>query len=774
MGRETIIGREVAVERAGIKVNTSFITAFILLLFFFSGGSALLYQVIWQRILGFLSGTDIYSATITIAAFMCGLGCGNMVGGAIADRLSQRSLVALFAMSEVVIALFGLGSKWFYYDYLYLTFPQLGNHVTLLAVTLFVSLLIPTFIMGMSLPLLSKSFARSISTASKTISNLYAINALGAAVGAILTAYLFIRYFGFETTLLFGAAFNILSAIGALALLPFLKQSKPAIAKSEDINQAPVSTQTEGRHSLSLPVWCLIYSCSGFVALSLEIIWFRLIGIVLKSSAFTFSILLGIFLLGLAMGTLAGARWVKKSRNPALHFFTLQGGVILYAVLSITLFVHSIDHIPALSFIWEYLGADLDVSSVNWDYITLIHFLVPIFFILPATFMMGMSFPFLQRIIHNDMNFIGRRVGWLQTSNIIGSMLGTIVTGLILLEYVGVSNSIKLMVGLGGVFIFLAIYRGGAIGNKRKKMIACSLLPVVSLLIILVVPSSATIWAKFHGTEAEKMIYSEGRSGVTVIKKEDKRFPFLVSSNGKGMSWIPYGGIHSVLGVLPVLMHPDPKKIAVIGLGSGDTVFAAGGRESTEEIYSIEIAKSQFKTLERFQEKWGYAAITSILEDQRYRHLFTDGRALIMRSPVQYDIIEIDPQDPFTAYSGNLYSYEFFSLMRKRLKPGGYAVTYWASERSKNAFIKAFPHVLHIRGVLIGSEEPVEFNKEGIIKHLMNPDIQAYYGKAGIDIYRLLYPALMQGAEVFAPSTTPLGDYNTDLFPKDEFMTRSN
>ncbi|MFQ5586577.1 MAG: fused MFS/spermidine synthase [Thermodesulfobacteriota bacterium] len=758
-------------DHSHIGANSSFSIFLVLVLFFLSGVAALLYQVIWQRMLGFFAGTDIYSATITISAFMGGLGCGNMVGGAIADRLSQRKLVMVFALSEATIALFGLASKWFYYDYLYLSLPQLGNHFVILAATLFSSLLIPTFVMGMSLPLLSKAFTQRIGSASTVIGRLYGLNTLGAAAGALITSFLFIRYFGFTTSLWFGAGLNIVCAAGAMAIIPFLGDSRVRHGQENDAYPGAEGGPSDRPHFFSLSTWCLIYTCSGFIALSMEIIWFRLIGVILKGSSFTFSILLGAFLSGLAVGTVVGIWWANRDRRFVLNFFVLQAGVIVYAVLSITVFAHYVEHIPFLSYLWTYLGADLNVSSVRWDYVTMIHFLIPMILIAPSTFMMGMSFPFLQKIIQTDMNFVGRRVGWLQTSNIIGSMSGAVVTGLIFLEFFGVSVTLKLMVVMGGLFILLAVYRGARGRSTIQKVLASSTVPAVCLTIVLVVPSNATIWAKFHGTEIDEFIYAEGRSGVTLIRKEEKRFPFLVLSNGKGMSWIPYGGIHTALGALPVLMHPDPKQVAVIGLGSGDTAFAAGGRKSTEEIVCIEIVESQFKALQQFQRKWGYEALNSLLTDQRYEYVFTDGRAFVMRSQKTYDIIEIDAHDPHSAFSGSLYSYEFYDLLRRRLKPGGYAVTYWATDRNRNAFFRAFPHVLHLRGVLIGSERPIEFDRDEIYNRMMDPVIQKYYSGAGINLYKLLFPVFNDNPEIFAYSNTPLGDYNSDLFPKDEYMT---
>jgi spermidine synthase len=148
------------------RANGALLSGLLTTLFFLSGFSALLYQVIWQRMLGLFSGADVYSATIIVSAFMLGMGFGSLVGGYIADRLNQYRCLLMFALAELVIALFAVASKWFYYDVLYQTWPQLSASMPMLSAVLFLSLLVPTFCMGVTLPLLSKALTRHLSEAS--------------------------------------------------------------------------------------------------------------------------------------------------------------------------------------------------------------------------------------------------------------------------------------------------------------------------------------------------------------------------------------------------------------------------------------------------------------------------------------------------------------------------------------------------------------------------------------------------------------------------------
>src|SRR5437763_8382608 len=180
--------------------------------FFASGFAALLYQVIWQRLLVFFSGADVYSVTLIVATFMAGLGLGNLVGGYVADRLSRRANLLMFIAAELAILVFGLLSKGFFYDFLYTRHPELAQSSWLLWIVLFCSLLWPTFFMGVSLPLLAKALTRDLGEAAPTIGRLYGINTLGAATGALVTTWIFLPQLGLEQALKVGAALNFACA----------------------------------------------------------------------------------------------------------------------------------------------------------------------------------------------------------------------------------------------------------------------------------------------------------------------------------------------------------------------------------------------------------------------------------------------------------------------------------------------------------------------------------------------------------------------------------
>ena len=223
----------------------------------------------------------------------------------------------------------------------------------------------------------------------------------------------------------------------------------------------------------------------------------------------------------------------------------------------------------------------------------LLYFGLPIALIAPSTFLMGVSFPVLQKLVQNNPELLGRRVGWLQTLNIAGSMLGALLVGWCLLAWIGSAGTLKLLVLLGGAFLCLAAWHQSPTRlDSSRWYFHCDL--AVSHGSRPVVPGSDQLWAKLHGTIPAGIIAREGASGLAVLKGKPDAFEqdaVWVFNNGLGQSWLPYGSVHTQIGLLAIALHPKPEEVAVIGVGSGDTVYALGGSPHTREITCIEIVR---------------------------------------------------------------------------------------------------------------------------------------------------------------------------------------
>jgi spermidine synthase len=759
-----------------------------LVVFFLSGFAALLYQITWQRLLAIFSGADVYSATMVVAAFMAGLGCGSLAGGHLADRLSRTGGLIAFAVAEAAVALFGFQSKTIFYDVLYGRFAAVADNPLLNGAILFLTLLWPTALMGASLPLLSRALTGRVASAARTIGWLYALNTLGAACGALIGTWGFFPRYGLEGTMHGAAWINV--ACAALAI-PLVLASALLVEKRATEATVPTDPSVRGTTQLPYAFWVGAFALSGFIGLSLELIWFRMLGVMLKSTAFTFGTLLAQYLFWLGLGSLVGGVFASRIRRPAPVFLVLQTTAGLVAGVGLAYLTARLDTAPSLQWLYEYFARyePLDiaeatgeirgfVNDVIWNPTRrrlpggffLLYFGLPALLIAPATLLMGISFPILQRAVQNDTGRLGRRLGTLLLANILGSTAGTMLTGWVLLSVAGTAATLKVMTLLSGLFAFAAWRL-----LPRDRVLTRIVAPVLcacAAATAIVLPSGTRLWAALHGTASQRLIIAEDGSGVSVLRGRDPSFEgnVTVFVNGLGQSEIPYGGIHTVLGALPAMLHPMPRSAAVIGLGSGDTLFAVAGRSDLERILSIEIVEPQMNTLVTLFERLPYPELRMVLRDPRIEHIFGDGRLVLRTTGERFDIIEADALRPNSAYAGNLYSLEYFRLMRDRLTPGGLAVTWVPTDRVARTFLRAFEHAVSFGPVLIGSNAPIQFDRTVVERRLVDPAVRRHYSAPGVDI-ELLLRELLASAQPFGPDPARLAvdDVNTDADPRDEF-----
>jgi hypothetical protein len=229
------------------------------------------------------------------------------------------------------------------------------------------------------------------------------------------------------------------------------------------------------------------------------------------------------------------------------------------------------------------------------------------------------------------------------------------------------------------------------------------------LALLAVMPGPAELWARLHGTRSHQIVFGEDASGLSLIKLHQPGLSGkqVVFVNGLGQSTIPFGGVHTALGAVPSFVHGNPRDVAIIGLGSGDTAHSAAGHPATERVTCIEIVRQQQTTLEALRQVAPYDGLASVLTNPRVRHVFGDGRAYLMRRQDRYDVIEADALRPGSAYSGNLYSDGYFQLARSRLKPHGSSPAGRPAVACAIPSSGSFPHVLILREILIGSNEPI-------------------------------------------------------------------
>lgn len=736
-------------------------------LFFLSGFAALLYQVIWQRLLVFYTGSDTVSISLIVSAFMTGLGLGYLVGGRLADRGTATQNLRYFLVAEAGIMAFAALSKWILYDFLYINSPIDNDSPVIMYAVVFAVLLLPTFLMGFSLPALSRAFQFGDGPAqARYISLLYFVNTLGAAVGAFVTGFVLVRQMGYESSIWVGVVFNGLCVLGAWWL------GRGGWGGPTGGHTQHSSTPGPMLFTPALTVWSVQYVLSGFAALSLELIWFRVLETLIKSVSLTFSVLLAVYLGSMALGTLAGI-WLGK--RPQFRsgirrervFLWAQTGLYLYTAVSVGVFVNAIGRLPVLDFLWQYFKSGEPVLSPGFAVFT--YGLIPLFLLFVPTFLMGLSFAVSQSLIQDRFEEVGRKVGWLQFVNIVGSAVGAWWVTWYGFPVLGTATLFKLIAGLGIGYSFMLFAR------QHLNVLAVSVLTLIQVVALLLIPNNTHFWQRMNGVEkVEDLLINENESGLSIIKLMPDHKSGVVFVNGLGQSGLPYSidEVHTLLGALPMMMHPRPERVAIIGLGSAGTVHGVGGRPETNRIDCFEIVSNQAQIVAEYAAEADDSTVNRVLSDKRLRLIFRDGRYALQHDTTQYDVIEADALRPTSAFSGNVYSREYFQLLRSRLRPGGYAVTWAPTVRIRTTFQGVFPYIIYVDDlVLIGSNQPITVDWNTIRQRAESPFSRAHYGSAGIDLWGLLTK--------YQPHTHPLPgkqvlgmEINTDLFPKDEYSIR--
>jgi predicted membrane-bound spermidine synthase len=292
---------------------------------------------------------------------------------------------------------------------------------------------------------------------------------------------------------------------------------------------------------------------------------------------------------------------------------------------------------------------------------------------------------------------------------------------------------------------------------------------LVALAVAL--PGPAGLWLRLHGDAGGEAMVEEDATGMAAMIPGGGRFSLWV--NGRTNSSLPFGGFHTLLGAAPAIMHAEPREVAIVGLGSGDTAWASGCRRETSRVTVWEICAPQITLLQRLSRSpQPPARLLSFLQDARITTVVADGRNALARSDPRFDVIEMDALFPSSPFSGNLYSLEFFRLCASRLRPGGLMSAWSPKPRVTATFMAAFPYVVEMRQgqLLVGSNQPIVIDADGWGARAASPEVVSYLG---VNNARKLAEALATAgiAEAVAVTTDGL---NHDLFPRDEFKVGSD
>lgn len=729
--------------------------SFGLLVFAASGVTGLIYQVTWQRWLSLTLGISATSVAVIVAAFLTGLGLGALVGGSLADRLAHRRGWLVFAALELVVAALALGSATVLTEWLpQLSALGLGAPLRTWAILL-VLFAVPTVPMGMVLPILVTAVRHTTPLAQAgRVSRLFFANTMGAAVGALVVVLGLAPVVGFDGAVAIGAVINIGCAIVAVGLFVTSPTTQTDAHPSQPAPEAWPPSQWWA-------AWIAQYFIAGFTLLVYELVAFRVLEHIVKARSFTFGILLAGLLSGYAVGALVGDAMRPGSlRARYTLFFATQ--VALAAVI-----------VGAPTVVWWLLGLQPDTNvwaqsmaatEAVWSLpVMLLNYLAaPTVLLVVPGMLMGVSFSVTQQLVQTDAATVGRRLGALQTAGVLGSVAGAWVVTQWGFPTLGTVRTLQILGGIGVGYALVWTLR------TRTRAAIASLATVASLLVLL--PSPAEFWRVLSGSpSADRWLWHEGSHGVSVITFDDDADPWAatVFANGQGQSRLPRAAhpVHVTLGAVPILVHPAPRRVGIIGLGSGTTAWAASARPETEQVVVWELLASQRLLLLQYAERTGDHTADWFVRDPRVTIRHGDGRRLLRLSAESFDVIEADARRPESAMAGHLYSVEFFALVRSRLAQGGIAATWIPTPRVLASFRQVFPHVAVVGELMaLGSDSPMDLSWDVMRARLRTPAVDAHFLQAQIDIERLLEPR-MAARPMASPVTSQV---NTDMRPFDE------
>lgn len=675
----------------------------IALLFLLSGAAGLIYEIVWERLLEIYFGVTMTAITLIVAAYMAGLGLGSLVGGRIAHCIQR--VVLTYGLVEVAIAIFGFFSpnliNW-------IGQRTAGSPYPVVFLLSFLLLLIPTFLMGMTLPLLTQSFVDRVDTSGQVIGLLYGINTLGAGLGALIAGYVLIGWLGFEGATYVAVLLNLGVGVGAILLLG--NQEQPAINKDQ-------ATYSAKKSDLSYRTILFAAFLVGFINLGFEMLWFRVLGIWNKTTVYGFPSVLFVFLAGLAIGGFLWGRKADQSENRVALFWKLQLGSGIVTVLSFLIFWGAL-HIPALqpwiseSFanpqrpIPPFVRIDgVFVFSRRLMLSSLFEYFLPILvLVLPASLMMGGGLPLLDRIAMTSANVSGKRVGDIHLANIVGSVMGSLAISFVFLSALGTELTFKVLALLSLPFISLVWGMRKNLGNRIYY------LPILLSAFVLISPWRGAFYEKLYQTATgiPALVHESGESVLALGYHSTPSSPSTMWIGGIQNSYFPtYGDYEQSAFSCASASHP--KKILIIGLGGSNTAYFLTQMPSVEEVVIVELMEDLGTLLDQY-----VPVAQRTLQDSRVQYIADDGRRYLYANPHEkYDMIFIDPLYSFTAGHNNLYSQEAMQLYQSHLAGGG-VFCGWMNERHTipKTASSVFPYMDQFRNWVVAGNEEYVFDKE--------------------------------------------------------------
>lgn len=682
------------------------------LLFFASGVCGLTYQVLWLRLLALVFGVTVHAASTVLASFMAGLALGAIV----AERVARRGHpLRVFAALEAGIAVSALATPVLLAlaSQLYRPLSDAApDSLTLLTVARFVCssavLLVPTVLMGATLPVLSHAPIVRAASASR-LGALYAVNTAGALTGALLTGYVLIGGLGIQRTFYVAATLNVLVAAGAW----WLSGRDVVAASVADARVAAAAPATSD--AVPATTVLAVMAVSGFAALALEIVWFRVLVQFLPATTYAFTTMLATVLAGIAGGSALAARHLATPRAWGATLAWVQGATSIVVLLSLA-----------------FLGASY---AAGWRTSGLTQAAAAA--ILPASLLMGYAFPVaiaLWTRAGRAANEAERPVGVLYSANVLGGIAGAVVGGFVLLPRLG---SRRALIALAALYLLTSL---AMFLPRRRWVPALALVALFAGAARLVPDPFDVTLARRHGQNERIFWREEGvQTSVSIHTGAFRGWLMYLDGLHQASDAPEMVRLHRLIGHLPMVLHPNPKRSLVVGLGGGATPGAVSQHDTRVQV--VELSDSVRKGAEYFRH-----VNYDLLHRENVTLRVDDGRNFLARTRDRFDVVTADLIQPVHAGAGNLYSREYFTLVRDALAEGGLALQ-WIGQRSDaqyklimRTFLEVFPHTtLWLDGqLMVGSVTPLTLTPALVDAKRARPETRLALDEVGLDRFETL------------------------------------
>ncbi|HXM39506.1 MAG TPA: fused MFS/spermidine synthase [Gemmatimonadales bacterium] len=648
-------------------------------LFFLSGATGLVYELLWVRVLYQSFGSTIQSVTTVVAAYMGGLGLGAWLFGRIADR--SRRPAALYGRLEIAIGVFGIISPLVLglAHRLYISAAgalALGGSasVALRFGLAALVLLVPTTLMGGTLPVLTRAFMGDDRAQLKpSLGHLYGLNTLGAVTGAALAGFFLIEYVGVRTSLWATAAFNL--AIGGAALWLGGEES------SADPGRQPGEHQRSARDPLRTLALVLL-GVTAFASLLNEIAWTRVLVMIVGGSTYAFTLVLLVFLLGIGLGSMFVARRSAPRADTAASAALAQGvtgvgAAALFAFFGLLpAYIIAVFQVPDLGAVSRLLLMGVAVGAV----------------VLVPALGMGMTFPLLADLTARDREARGADVGAAYALNTIGSILGAVLTGFVLVVALGTQTTLRIGLvinGLAALALAALAARGIAQGSTEDRRVRVRVLSAGALGTIALVAAAAapgwstrlidlgpTIYARQRMDAPARRLFLEHRGVRQLAFREGSNATVSVWEGEAGRSLRVNGKVDAsdrgdmdtqiMLGLAPVAARAGASSALVIGYGSGVTTRTLAAVPGMVRVRVVEIEPAVLEMDSLF-----HHVNDTVLARPNVRAIVDDARSALQLDRERFDVIVSEPSNPWVAGVATLYTPEFFRIVRERLTDDG-------------------------------------------------------------------------------------------------------